>query len=233
VTQHSLGSMRTARVLLAEVSVIVALTACASHSTNGPAGDAVDPGPFDSPHLNFDAPLGASGTHVDDPGAAGLPFVPVAPDIGMNHESYVNAPPKAPEAAAVGLVYDDPSWDRIIVFEYVDTRTQTDLLASDEDLVDQGCVAVPGEGSEAVSCRFDPFTQVDIGGGYVGLLGSSPKEQQPGLTTVEWIQPIELTESGRDLGQEFHLVIGVQGYASTFSRDEAVSFAKQMVASQG
>jgi hypothetical protein len=133
----------------------------------------------------------------------------------------------------IGLVYEDPSWDRIVVFEYVDTRTQADLLAWEEKLVGQGCVALPEQGSDAVSCSFDPFTQVDIGGGLVALLGATPEEQKPALTTVEWIQPFDRTKAGAELGPEFQLVVGIQGYASTFSPDEAVAFAKQMVASQG
>ncbi|MGZ5372332.1 MAG: hypothetical protein ACXWDE_11140 [Aeromicrobium sp.] len=186
----------------------------------------------DSPDLNFDAPLGVLGERVEDLSDAKLPIVPVAPAVGTDHVAYVYAPDD-PLAAMVGLVYEDPSWDRIIVYEYVDTQTQASLLEWEEKLVDQGCVAVPEQGDDAVSCRYDPFTQEDIGAGYVAILGTSTEGSDPVLTTIEWIEPLERTKLGSEIGPENNLVIGVQGYAATFSMEEAIDFAKKVVAAPG
>jgi hypothetical protein len=207
---------------------LVATTCADAQRGNEPrAGSNIEP-VADSPDLNFDAPLGDQGKRVDDPAAEDLPFVALAPSIGSGHSTYVSSPDD-PAAAMVGLVYQDPAWDQVIVYEYVDTQTQDSMLKWESGLVDQGCVAIPEQGKDAVSCSYDPFTQVDIGNGFVAILGQSPEGSNPPLTTIQWIAPLERTPSGADIGPENNLVIGVQGYADTFSPGEAIEFAKLMV----
>ena len=209
------------------------LPACADSSqrVDPAAGPSFEP-VAESADLDFDAPLGSEGESVKDLSDAGLPFVAVAPSIGAKQTAYVFSPDD-PLAAMVALVYEDPTWDRIIVYQFVDTQTQESMLTWEEGLIDQGCVAVADQGEGAVSCSYDPFTQVDIGNGFVAILGQSPEGSDPPLTTIQWIQPLARTESGADIGPENNLVIGVQGYARTFSPGEATQFAKKMVASQG
>jgi hypothetical protein len=216
--------------MLFGVMLLVA-SACARRDPGDPIG--VNPGPVESFALRFNAPLGVLGERVEDLADANLSFVPVAPAIAADLATYVAPAPGAPEAVMLALVYEDPAWDRIIVLEYVSHMSQAEMLADEEQLVDQGCVAVPEHGPDAISCQWDPFTQVDIGGGFVALLGISPKEQHPALTTMEWIQPLVRTKSGQAIGPGRYLDIAIQGYETTFSPEEAVAFAKEMVASQG
>jgi len=217
------------RTTFAVAVLVLVLGACANgHMTQAPS-DEVEAGPPDSVDLQFDAPLGAEGKMVDNPNLAGLPFVVIAPKIGAGHTSFVSESEKVPQSAMAALVYEDATWGRIIVYEHVDTTSQEGLLAWEQTLVERSCVAQPEEGASAVSCSYDPFTQVDIGKGYVALLGTSPKVQEPALTTIEWVEGLRTTDTGADLGPEYHLVIGVQGYANTFSPEEAVLFAQEMV----
>ena len=223
------GAIALCRMKLVLAGTLVMATACAGRAPG--ESTHVDPGPIESFALNFDAPLGVLGERVNDLSDADLPFVPVAPAIA-DRAAFVAPAPEAPEAVMVAVIYEDPAWDRIIVLEHVSRMSQAEMLADEEQLVDQGCVAVPEHGPDAISCQWDPFTQVDIGGGFVALLGTSPKEQVPALTTMEWIQPLLRTKSGEEIGPGRYLDIAVQGYASTFSPEEAVAFVKEMVASQ-
>ena len=151
---------------------VLLLSACADSSqrVDTAAGASIEP-VADSAKLDFDAPLGSQGESVQDLSNANLPFVAVAPPIAAGRSAYVFSSPHDPLAAMVGLVYQDPTWDRIIVYEYVDMQTQESMLRWEEGLVDQGCMAVPDQGEGAVSCRYDPFMQVDIGNGFVAILG--------------------------------------------------------------
>jgi hypothetical protein len=221
-------------MIMAALAALTMLTsACANRSTGsaaatrgptGPTGDVTEP-----IELDFQAPLGPLGRPVTALNTAGLPFVPMAPAIGTGHTSFVYTPAD-PVSAEVGLVYDDPSWDHVIVREHIDTMSQDDLIKFDESLVNQGCVSVPEEGPDAVSCDYDPFTQIDIGGGIIALLGSTPEGTGTGLTSLEWVEPLNPTGIG-GIPAGNNMVIEVLGYATTFSPDEATQFAKSFTAS--
>jgi hypothetical protein len=154
----------------------------------------------------------------------------LAPDIGTGHTSFVYTPAD-PVSAEVGLVYDDPSWDHVIVRESIDTTSQDGLIKFDESLVNRGCSPVPEQGPDAVSCDYDPFTQVDIGNGIIALLGSTPEGTGTGVTSLEWVEPLNRTGIGGGIPAGNNMVIQVVGFATTFSPDGATQFGKAFTAS--
>ena len=229
--RRHLGCRRLTMIMAALAALGLLTSACADRSTRSAAAPTAQTGPPAEPiELDFQAPLGPQGRAVTALTTAGLPFVPLAPPIGTGHTSFVYTPAE-PVSAEVGLVYDDPSWDHVIVREFVDTESQHDLIKFDESLVNQGCVSVPEEGPDAVSCDYDPFTQIDIGNGIIALLGSTPEGTGTGLTSLEWVEPLNRTGIGGGIPAGNNMVIQVMGDATTFSPDEATQFAKAFEAS--
>jgi hypothetical protein len=189
-------------------------------------GDSSGSGPSGDHELDFDAPLGALGTEVQDVVAAGLPFIPIQPPRETaTVRRFIYNPKADPSASMVAFAYDDAQWGRVVILEYSDSRTQEGLLEEKAGLKGGGCSPVPGY-EVAQACSYDPFEPVDLGAGVTALVGTG--DETTSLTWVGSLKPAPGFAVG-DFAPNNSLTVEVMGEATTFSPSEAIEFGKLAV----
>ena len=217
------------RLNAAVVLAMMALgsTACAEN-TRAQADPVVDPNARgEEVSFDYESPLGALGREVTDVAASSLPFVPLLPaSLDATVRNYVYAPSDE-SAATAAFVFENDAWGQVLLLEYSDSMTPEGLLA-EADNKGGGCSPVPLFGNDALSCSWDPFDVVDLGGGTRALFAAGED-----LTTLMWVTDLDPVpgNSSADFEPNSSVTVQVIGNTTMLSRAEIVAFGRLVIGS--